>query len=154
GPIARDYRHYEVQGKLTEKAAQFIGKQSAAKPFFLYFAMSAPHMPWLAGKKFQGKSKAGPYGDLIMELDDSVGQVLKALDDAKLADNTLVLFTSDNGALWDADDIRVWKHRANADLHGQKGDIWEAGHRIPLVARWPGKIKAGTTSTETVCLID
>ena len=99
-------------------------------------------------------SKAGPYGDLVVELDDSVGQVLKALDDAKLADNTLVIFTSDNGAFWTPDDIRRWKHLANGQLHGQKGDIWEGGHRIPFIARWPGKINAGTTSAETICLID
>jgi arylsulfatase A len=154
GPIAPDYRHHEVQGKLTDKAVEFIGKQSAAKPFFLYFAMSAPHMPWVPAKRFVGKSKAGPYGDQVVELDDSVGQVLKALDDAKLADNTLVIFTSDNGALWTPEDITQWKHLANGQLHGQKGDIWEGGHRIPFIARWPGKVKAGTTSTETICLVD
>ncbi len=154
GPMAPGFKHDEVQGKLTEKAVEFIRKQSAAKPFFLYFAMSAPHMPWVTAKKFEGASKAGPYGDLVVELDDSVGQVLKALDDAKLADNTLVIFTSDNGAFWTPEDIRRWKHLANGQLHGQKGDIWEGGHRIPFIARWPGKINAGTTSAETVCLID
>ncbi len=154
GPIAPGFKHHEVQGKMTEKAVEFLGKQSAAKPFFLYFAMTAPHMPWVSPKRFEGKSKVGPYGDLVMEVDDSVGQVLKALEDAKVADNTLVIFASDNGAYWTPEDIQQWKHRANADLHGQKADIWEGGHRIPFIVRWPGKVKTGIVSDETICLTD
>jgi len=154
GPIAPDFKHREVLGRLTGKAVDFIKKQSAQKPFFLYFALTAPHMPWVPAKKFEGKSKVGPYGDLVLEVDDTVGQVLTALEDAKLADNTLVLFTSDNGAYWTPGDIKEWKHRANAHLHGQKADIWEGGHRIPFIVRWPGKVRAGSTSDETICLTD
>jgi len=154
GPIAPDFKHQEVLGKLTGKAVDFIKKQSAQKPFFFYFALTAPHMPWVPAKKFEGKSNVGPYGDLVMEVDDTVGQVLKALADARLADNTLVVFASDNGAFWFPDDIKEWKHRANAHLHGQKADIWEGGHRVPFIVRWPGKVRAGSTSDQTICLTD
>jgi arylsulfatase A len=154
GPIAPNFKHQEVLGKLTAKAIEFIHKQSAQKPFFLYLPLSAPHMPWVAAKHFEGKSKVGPYGDLVMEVDDTVGQVMRALEKAKLADNTLVIFTSDNGAFWYPSDIQQWKHRANANLHGQKADIWEGGHRVPFIARWPGHVSAGTVSHETICLTD
>ena len=131
GPMAPDFKHDEVQGKMTDKAVEFIGKQSAAKPFFLYFAMSAPHMPWVAAKKFEGKSKAGPYGDLVVELDDSVGQVLKALDDAKLADNTLVIFTSDNGAFWTPEDIGDGNISPTANCTAKRGTSGKAAIASP-----------------------
>jgi arylsulfatase A-like enzyme len=154
GAIAPGFKHQETNGKLTDKAVEFIKQQSAAKPFFLYYAPTAVHMPWTAAKRFQGKSQVGPYGDLVMELDDSVGQVMKALQDARLENNTLLIFASDNGAYWTPEDIKDWGHRANGQLHGQKGDIWEGGHRIPLIVRWPGKVTERTTTGETVCLTD
>jgi arylsulfatase A-like enzyme len=154
GPIAPGFKHQEVLGNLTSKALEVIRKQSADRPFFLYFALSAPHIPWVPSKKFEGKSKVGPYGDLVMEMDDAVGQVMNVLEEKKFAENTLLIFTSDNGAYWWPADIKEWKHRANANLHGQKADIWEGGHRIPFIARWPGHVPAGTTSDETICLTD
>jgi arylsulfatase A-like enzyme len=154
GPIAVDFRHREVQGKLTDKAVEVIGKQTADRPFFLYFALSAVHFPIVPAKQFEGKTKVGDYGDLVFELDDTVGRIMNALEKAKLDRKTLVIFTSDNGAYWPEDDIKEYKHRANANLHGQKADIWEGGHRIPFIARWPGKIPAGTTSGETICHTD
>ena len=87
-------------------------------------------------------------------VDDTVGQVMAALDRTGQAKNTLVIFTSDNGAHWLPDEIRRWKHRANDDLRGQKADIWEGGHRIPFLARWPGATKPGTVSSELICLTD
>jgi arylsulfatase A-like enzyme len=152
GPMAADFKHVEVLDRLTEKAVDFIGK-GADKPFFLYFALSGPHMPVLPNERFRGKTD-GPYTDFVSQCDDSVGQVLKALDRAGARENTLVIVTSDNGAYWFPGDIEKWGHRANADLHGQKADIWEGGHRVPFVARWPGKVKAGSTSPEVICLTD
>jgi arylsulfatase A-like enzyme len=105
-------------------------------------------------KEYSGKSKVGPLGDFTMQVDATVGSVLAALDRLKLADHTLVLFTSDNGAPWTADDIKKFGHRSNASWRGQKADIWEAGHRVPFVVRWPGKIKPGSTSDQTICLTD
>jgi arylsulfatase A-like enzyme len=104
--------------------------------------------------EFRGKSGAGYYGDFVAQVDATVGKVVRALDDAHLADNTLLIFTSDNGAHWLPEDIAQWKHRANDDWRGQKADIWDGGHRVPFIVRWPGKIRAGSTSTELICLTD
>jgi arylsulfatase A-like enzyme len=154
GAIAPHFKHIDVLPTLTEKAVAFVGKQTKDKPFFLYFALNAPHTPWVPTDEFRGKSKADWYGDFVAQVDASAGRVLEALDRAELADNTLVILTSDNGAHWLPEDIEKWGHRANGNLRGQKADIWEGGHRVPFLARWPGKIKPGTTSDELVCLTD
>ncbi len=154
GAIAPGLKHADVLPKITEKALAWLGKQSKDKPFFLYFALTAPHTPWLPIPEFEGKSGAGPYGDFVAQVDAVVGRVLRALDDAKLADETLVIFTSDNGAHWLPSDIEKWKHRANDGLRGQKSDIWDGGHRVPFIARWPGHVPAGKTSPELICLTD
>jgi arylsulfatase A-like enzyme len=156
GAIAPGFRHVDVLPTITEKAVGFIRSRAAdAKtPFFLYFALTAPHTPWMPTDEFRGKSGAGFYGDFVAQVDATLGKVLDALDDAKAGGNTLVFFTSDNGAHWLPEDIEKWGHRANSPLRGQKADIWEGGHRVPFVARWPGKIKAGSTCDETICLTD
>ena len=127
------------------RAVKLIEERAAkpAQPFFLYLALTAPHTPWVPRPEFQGKSKAGIYGDFVAQVDDTLGQVLGALDKAGLAGNTLVIFTSDNGADWKPEDKERFAHRANANWRGEKADIWDAGHRIPFLARWPGKIPAG-----------
>ena len=152
GAIAPGFRHRDVLPKIADKALAWLGKQSKDKPFFLYFALTAPHTPWLPTPEYEGKSGAGPYGDFVAQVDAVVGRVLRALDDAKLADDTLVVFTSDNGAHWLPSDIAKWKHRANDGLRGQKSDIWDGGHRVPFLARWPGHVPAGRTSNELICL--
>jgi arylsulfatase A len=154
GAIAPGFKHAEVLPLTTDKAAAFIRKQSADKPFFLYFALTAPHTPWLPVKEFEGKSGAGPYGDFVAQVDATLGEVMKALDDAKLADNTLLVFTSDNGAHWLPQDIARWQHRANDGLRGQKSDIWDGGHRVPFIVRWPGKVKPASVTSEIICLTD
>jgi arylsulfatase A-like enzyme len=154
GAIAPSFKHEAVLPKLTEKAVGWVGKQSRDKPFFLYFALSGPHTPWVPTAEFVGKSGAGLYGDFVTQVDAVAGRVLKALDEAKLADDTLVILTSDNGAHWLPADIDKWKHRANDGLRGQKSDVWDGGHRVPFIARWPGHVPAGKTSKELVCLTD
>jgi arylsulfatase A len=143
----------EDQAKLTtmytERAVKFIA-DNKAKPFFLYVAHSMPHVPLYVNDKFKGKSKAGLYGDVIMEIDWSVGEILKALDDAKVADNTLVIFTCDNGP-W----LSYGNHAGSSGgLREGKGTVWEGGVREPLVARWPGKIPAGSVCREPAMTID
>ena len=152
GPIAPDFKHVEVLDRLTEKAVELI-QNNRERPFFLYFPLSAPHMPVLPNALFRGKTD-GPYTDFVTQCDDTVGQVLKALEKTGTAENTLVIVTSDNGAYWFPRDIEKWGHRANSDLHGQKADIWEGGHRVPFVVRWPGKVRPGTVSAEVICLTD
>jgi arylsulfatase A len=154
GEAALGFKHDETLEVLTGKAEAFIQKQSQAQPFFLYFPLTAPHTPWLPTGEFRGKSRAGDYGDFVVQTDATVGRVLKALEAAKLDDNTLVIFTSDNGAHWLPHEITRYKHQANGQWRGQKADIWDGGHRVPFIARWPGKIKAKSVSNELICLTD
>jgi arylsulfatase A len=157
GAIAPGFKHEEVLPTYTRKAVEFLerrGKGGGGKPFFLYLAFTAPHTPWLPREPFREKSKAGLYGDFVADFDDSVGQVLAALKRAGLADDTLVVFTSDNGPVWYPADVEKYGHAAAGPLRGMKGDAWEGGHRMPFVARWPGKVKAGSTCDETICFTD
>jgi arylsulfatase A len=154
GAIAPSFKHEDVLPAITQKAVEFVGKQTKEKPFFLYFALSSPHTPWMPTAEFRGKSQAGYYGDFLAQTDAAVGRLLDALAQRGLAQNTLVILTSDNGAHWLASDIQQYQHRSNANWRGQKADLWEGGHRVPFIARWPAKIKPGTTSDETICLTD
>ena len=157
GPAAPGFQHIDVLPTLTRKASAWIrdhGARHRGQPFFLYLPLTGPHTPWLPTEKFLGKAKAGYYGDFVAMVDDAVGQVLAALDESGLANDTLVIFTSDNGAHWLPEEIARWNHRANHFLRGQKADIWDGGHRVPFLARWPGRIPAGSTSAETICLTD
>jgi arylsulfatase A-like enzyme len=147
--MAPGFRIERVLPTLSDKAVQFL-RRKHTQPYFLYLALPAPHTPWLPLEKYKGKSKAGIYGDFVAMVDDTLGQVLKAIDRR----NTLVVFTSDNGADWKTEDKARFAHRANANWRGEKADIWDAGHRIPFLARWPGRIPAGTVSSELGCLTD
>jgi arylsulfatase A len=154
GPMAPGFKHADVIGKLTDKAVSFIQRQNKNKPFFLYFPMSAPHTPWLPLGEWRGKSGAGDYGDFVVQTDAMVGRVLQALDEGGFNRDTMVIFTSDNGAHWLPEDIKGYGHTANGPWRGQKADIWEGGHRTPFIARWPGKIKAGSVNDELIGLVD
>jgi arylsulfatase A-like enzyme len=154
GAIAPGFKHSEVLPTLTQKAVAWLQKQKSDQPFFLYFALSGPHTPWLPAKEYQGKSQAGPYGDFVVQVDAAVGEIVRTLERLGLADNTLIIVTSDNGAHWTPEDILRYGHRANLFWRGQKADIWEAGHRIPLIAAWKEHIPANSTSDETICLTD
>ncbi|MEO7653633.1 MAG: arylsulfatase [Bryobacteraceae bacterium] len=173
GVRTKDFHLEDVIPTCRRKAVEFIGRQKgAAKPFFLYMPLSSPHLPIVPNREFDGRSKAGKYGDFVVEMDEAVGAVLGALDAADVADRTLVLFSSDNGALWhwwnfqEADDkalgkitprgeyLKSFGHQSNAWMRGTKADTWEGGHHVPLLARWPGRIKAGAVSDSLVCLTD
>ncbi len=154
GPMAPGFRHDRVLPEITERAVAYVREQRAGQPFFLYLPLTAPHTPWLAEPRFRGSSGAGEYGDFAAMVDDAVGRVLHALEARGLAGETLVIFTSDNGAHWLPGEIERWGHRANHMLRGQKADIWEGGHRVPFIARWPGQVRAGSTSAQLTCLTD
>ena len=150
GQIAEGFVHEEVLPTLTRKAISYTqqrGQNGNNQPFFLYFPLTAPHTPWLPRKAFQEKSSAGYYGDFVAQVDGVVGQVMAALSEQDLAENTLLIFTSDNGAHWLPADIDQYGHMANGAWRGQKADIFEGGHRIPFIAKWPSHIPAGTAST-------
>jgi arylsulfatase A-like enzyme len=152
GGAAARYKADELALTHTRKAVQFI-EHSKDRPFFLYFAPNNVHAPYTPNARFHGTSACGIYCDFIRELDWSVGEVLSTLDRCGVADNTLVMVTSDNGGLYSRPAYDMG-HRVNADLLGQKTDAWEGGHRVPFLARWPKKIKAGSRSDELICLVD
>jgi arylsulfatase A-like enzyme len=154
GAIAPGFRHADVLPALADRAVAFLKQQDGETPFCLYLPLTAPHTPWMPTDEFRGRTSVGYYGDFVAQVDATVGRVLDVLDQQKLSTDTLVVFTSDNGAHWLPDDIRQYGHRANASWRGQKADIWEGGHRVPLVVRWPGAVAAGTTSGQLVCLTD
>jgi len=149
GPIAPGFRIDEVLPTLTGKAVEFI-RSAHSQPYFLYLALSGPHTPWLPHAKYRNRSGAGTYGDFVAMVDDMLGRVLEAVGKC----NMLVVFTSDNGADWKIEDKARFAHRANANWRGEKADIWDGGHRIPFLARWPGKIAAGSVSEQLGCLTD
>ncbi|MEE4217798.1 MAG: arylsulfatase [Xanthomonadales bacterium] len=151
----RLYRDREVGTTLTEKAVNWIRSQQD-QPFFLYFASTNIHHPFTPAPRFIGSSGAGPYGDSMHELDWMVGQILQALDDSQVRDNTLVLFISDNGGMFNRGGQTAWEtgHRLNGDLLGLKFGAWEGGHRVPFIARWPGRIPAGAVSSSLVSNVD
>lgn len=140
---------------LTQRAVKWITEKKE-QPFFLYLATPNIHHPFTPAPRFKGTSDCGLYGDFVHELDYMVGEVLKAIDDNGLSDNTLVIFTSDNGAMLNRGGRDAVKagHKINGDLLGFKFGVWEGGHRVPLIAKWPGEIKPGTESNQLISLID
>ncbi len=173
GVRSPDFTITAVMPRLAGEAVRFIERQEeSGKPFFLYAPLTSPHLPLAPNTEYRGKSAAGEYGDFVVETDAFLGAVLEALDRTGQADNTLVIFTSDNGGLyhwWEAketDDLKYYKiksrgayvkqfgHQGNAHLRGTKADIWEGGHRVPFVARWPGRTPAGAVSNELIELTD
>lgn len=157
GPAAPSFEAEDVLPKLSEHAVSYLKSQAgAAKPFFLYLALTSPHTPILPTKQWQGKSGIGSYGDFVMETDWVVGEVTKALDEAKLSDSTLLVFTSDNGCSPAAktEELERKGHFASAEYRGYKADIWEGGHHIPFIVRWPGVVAPGSRSDVTACQVD
>jgi arylsulfatase A-like enzyme len=140
---------------LTEKAVKWI-EENKEKPFFLYLPTTNIHHPCTPAPRFKGSSQCGLYGDFIHELDWMVGEVLACLDRNKLVDNTLVIFTSDNGGMFNIPGQKGFGdgHKLNGELLGFKFGAWEGGHRVPFVVRWPGKVKPGTTSKQLISHID
>ena len=159
GPTGADFRHEEVLPTCLARAEAFIGECSSAaerSPFLLYFALPAPHTPIVPTPEYQGTSGTNAYGDFVLQVDGTVGRVMEALERNGLTDDTLVVFTSDNGCSPRADysELAQWNHCPSYHFRGHKADIFEGGHRIPFIARWPGRIPAGTSSDEIICLTD
>jgi len=168
GPRAEDLKFEEGLDVLGERTAAFLKRMAKSdKPFFLYMPLTGPHKPVTPHPRFVGKTGLGLYGDFVMNVDDTVGQVLKVLDETNLTENTLVMFTSDNGSFMyridDEDDhvktptkqqYHSKNHTANGPWRGTKADIWEGGHHVPFFARWPGKIKAGSNCNRVITHTD
>jgi arylsulfatase A-like enzyme len=137
---------------LTEKAVQFI-RDNREHRFFLYLPATNVHRPWSPAWRFRGKSGISLYGDYVVEFDWMVGEILDTLEQLDLSENTMVLLTSDNGAR-NMNSINNLGHFPNGPWSGSKGSVYEAGHRVPFIVRWPGHIRPGTVSDETICLTD
>ena len=159
GPISGDFRHEDVHPRFFEKSLNFISARSKAtdgKPFFLYLALASPHTPIVPTRGFDGKTRTNPYGDFVAQVDASIGDLLSALAQYGFTTNTLVIFTADNGCSPAAnlDELRKLNHDPSAGYRGHKADLFEGGHRVPFIARWPGQIPAGTRCTQTIGQLD
>lgn len=170
GPRSRALVMEDCLDHLAAKAIEFVERNSKTQnPFFLYVPLTAPHKPVLPHHRFRGKSGRGDYGDFVQQVDSTVGRILKSLDDNGISEETLVIYTSDNGSFMYRLDESSEKdhltdstiqgfftknHQANGKFRGTKADVWEAGHRVPFLVRWPGKISAGSYCDQTICLTD
>lgn len=156
GPMAADWDPYENIPETTRRAVAYLEEQAKKEqPFFLYFAFPSPHAPIIPNDEFDGKSGAGPYGDFVFETDDACGRILKALEETGQAENTIVIFSADNGPeKYAYAREETFGHWSSEPLRGLKRDIYEGGHRVPFLVKWPGVIEPGTVSDALVSQID
>lgn len=160
GPIGADFKIPEVLPHLFGKSVDFVKEHAesakSGEPFFLYLALPAPHTPIVPVPPFLGASELNPYADFVMQMDHHVGELLESLEDTGLAEETLVIFTSDNGCSPEANFklLKEHGHDPSAGYRGHKADIYEGGHRVPFICRWPGVIQPGQTTGALTCLTD
>lgn len=155
GPVAEDFEFYRVLPTFIAKAKAYIdGVKDSKQPFFLYLPLPAPHTPWLPTADYRGQSDAGMYGEFVQMVDTQIGQLLMHLEAQGISEETMIVFTSDNGPYWKPHHIEKYNHKAAAHLRGMKGDIYDAGHRVPFIVKWPGKVKAGSVEQQPHSLAD
>ena len=170
GELGSDFSIVDCLDELTKQTGNHIrARAKSDKPFFVYFPLTAPHKPVMPHPRFQGKTELGPYGDFVVQVDWTVGEILRAIDEAGIKENTLVMFTSDNGSfMYRTQDkslpnhvadntvqaFYAGDHTSNGPFRGTKADIWEAGHHVPFFARWPDQIKPASECDRTICHVD
>jgi arylsulfatase A len=160
GPTAPEFDAEHVLPAITDKSREYIAERAAdaraGHPFFLYVPFASPHTPILPTTEWQGASGINPYADFVMQNDAAVGAIVAALEEHQLTGNTLVLFTSDNGCSPQAQfaELAEHGHEPSGPLRGHKADLFEGGHRVPLIVRWPGQVAAGRTTAQLVSLSD
>lgn len=157
GGIAPELELKDVLPRFTDEAVHIVQEQAKLRqeqPLMLYVAFPSPHTPWLPAPEFAGRSGASLYGDFLVMVDAMIGRVLSALDETGMSKNTLVVFSSDNGPVWYDTDVKRFGHDSAGGWRGMKGDAWEAGHRMPFIIRWPGHVKPGTVTDQTICFTD
>ncbi|MFT7033294.1 MAG: arylsulfatase A [Cyclobacteriaceae bacterium] len=157
GLTAPDFDHEDVTPNFFRRGIKYIQERAKEdKPFFLYLALPSPHTPILPSKEWQGKSGLNPYADFMMMIDDYVGQLNQAVKEAGIEENTLIIFTSDNGCSPAAkiEEMTAKDHYPSYIYRGHKADIFEGGHRVPFIAKWPGRIQKGSMTDQTICTTD
>ena len=157
GPTANDFEHQMVTPKLFDKAETYITTvKEKGKPFFLYLPLPSPHTPILPNQEWKGKSGLNPYADFVMQIDHHVGKLNRLLDQLEISENTMVIFTSDNGCSPQAkfEVLGEKGHDPSGVFRGHKADIFEGGHRVPFIVKWPKKIQGGSVSHKTICTTD
>jgi arylsulfatase A-like enzyme len=160
GPAAPDFELEDILPTFTSKAIEYVRSRAEAakrgEPFFLYLPLASPHSPIAPSKQWLGKSGINPYADFVMQTDDSIGQLLRTLEEQGLADNTLVIVTSDNGCspIADFDALLAKGHNPSYIFRGEKADIYDGGHRVAFLVRWPDKVQGGRRSDHLMCHTD
>ena len=148
GPMAEGFEFYDVLPTFINKAKNYIDTQKEeAHPFFLYLPLPAPHTPWLPTVDYNESAEAGMYGDFVTMVDAQIGKLLDHLEEKQLIEQTLIVFTSDNGPYWKPRHIDLYQHKAAGNLRGMKGDVYDGGHRVPFIVKWENKIKGGRSSS-------
>jgi arylsulfatase A-like enzyme len=157
GPALPGWKLEPILPSLASRAGEYIRRCAAAKePFFLYLPLTSPHTPLALNEPWKGKSGLNAYADFVMETDAAVGRVLEALEKSGVKDNTLVVFTSDNGCApyIGVPELEAKGHFPSGPFRGYKADAWEGGHRVPFIMRWPGVVNPGSHCGQTVCQVD
>lgn len=156
GPMTKGWDFYAVIPQITGKAVEWIRRQKGKDgPFFLYSPFNSPHAPIVPTDEFRGTTQAGGYGDFMAQTDAECGRILKALEECGFSETTLVIFSADNGAeRYAYDRVRNFGHRSSGPLRGLKRDLYEGGHRVPFIVRWPGVVKPGTVSDALISQVD
>ncbi len=156
--LTRKMEHVDMLPDLTKKAVEYIAsRKGKEEPFFLYVPWNSPHSPVVPNDKWKGKSGLNLHADFVMQTDDSCGQVIKALEEHGFKDNTIVIFSCDNGTSPNTSglpELLEAGHNPSGKLRGAKADFWDGGHRVPFLVRWPGKVEAGSTNSGLTCLND
>jgi arylsulfatase A len=155
---------WAAQPTIADRAVEWLREQTQSdQPFFLYVPLLGPHTPIVPSAEFRGRSDAGPYGDWVAQMDSILGRVVDVLEESGKIDDTVVIFTSDNGSparsgigtIGQTNTVtELYSHVPNAPWRGLKADAWEAGHRVPFIVRWDGRVEAGATNDATICLTD
>lgn len=157
GEMSKSFKMEDCLDTIAQQGISFIKDQvshNPQKPFMLYLALTGPHTPWLANRAYKGKTAMGTYGDFVAQIDNYIAEINGTLKKLNADKNTIIIFTSDNGAPWADDDIKTYNHQSNYSRRGQKGDIWDGGHHIPLIVKWPKQIKKPSVYKHTVSLVD
>ena len=155
GKMSSSFDHEQVLPTFVQRSKEYIkSRENKEGPFFLYLPLNAPHTPWLPTSQFDGSTDVGTYGDFVKMVDDGIGQILQQIKSSKFDKNTLVIFTSDNGAYWKTEFIDQYGHQSNHHFRGMKADIHDGGHRVPFIVSWPGMVPESSSNSQVICLTD